>query len=111
MAEPTLVEIFGAGATQTATTITIQKASLTGLTPSATNSAESLFAGIVKQAATTLTDANFAANSDQSITLVPSFESIIQRTVGGVLTGYLQSQFNIGFNKLQSTTGITPDSY
>lgn len=44
MAEPTLTQVFGSGATQDATTITISKSDLTeiGLTPDANNSAESL---------------------------------------------------------------------
>ena len=65
MAEPTLVEVFGAGATQTATTITIAKADLAGLTPSATNTAEALFAGIYKKAAVNLNQTNYGTNVDQ----------------------------------------------
>jgi hypothetical protein len=111
MAEPTLVEVFGAGATQTATTVTIQKSSLTGLTASATNNAEGIFAAIVKQASGVLTSTNYGTNPDQSITIAPGFDSISYRTINNVQTPYLQSQITVNFSKPQSSAGITPDSY
>lgn len=40
MAEPSLTEVFGPGATQTATTLTITKADLPGLTAAIDNRAE-----------------------------------------------------------------------
>ena len=111
MAEPTLIEIFGAGATQTATAITILKADLPGLTASATNSAESLFAGIYKKAAIQLTQTNYGTNTDQSIVIAPGFDSVVYRTVNNDQVGYLQTQMNTSFSKVQSSAGITPDSY
>ncbi|MBC1242280.1 hypothetical protein GNE10_35350, partial [Nostoc sp. 2RC] len=58
MAEPTLTQVFGANATQDATTITITKADLTGvgLTAASENTAESLFTAIVLKAQTALTE-------------------------------------------------------
>ncbi|MEH2243387.1 hypothetical protein [Nostoc sp.] len=53
MSEPTLQEVFGADAVQTATTITITKANLPRLTPGANNTAESLLTGIILQSQTT----------------------------------------------------------
>ena len=52
MPEPTLTQIFGAGAAQTATVLTIAKADLAavGLTASSTNTAESLFVALLLQA-------------------------------------------------------------
>jgi hypothetical protein len=111
MAEPTLVEVFGAGATQTATMVTILKSSLDGLTASATNNAEGIFSAIVKKAANTLTTANYGTNIDQSVTIAPGFDSISYRTVNSVQTPYLQTQLTLNFAKIQSSAGITPDSY
>jgi hypothetical protein len=110
MAEPTLTDIFGAGATQTAATITIAKADL-DLTASGTNRAETLLAGIVKKAATALSTSNFNTNLDQSIQIAPGFDQIIYRTVNNNPTTYYQSQLTLNFAKLQSAAGITPDEY
>jgi hypothetical protein len=110
MAEPTLQEVFGAGATQTATTITILKADL-GITATATNRGEQLFAGIVKKAAIDLSTTNFGTNADQSIAMSPGFDSITYRTINGVQTAYLQNQLTINFAKVQTSAGITPDDY
>lgn len=110
MAEPTLQEVFGAGATQTATTITILKADL-DMTASASNRAEQLFAGIAKKASTYLTQTNFDLNPDQSINISSGFDSVIYRTIAGVSTTYLQQQLTMNFAKVQASAGITPDDY
>lgn len=44
----TLAQIFGEGATQDATTVTIQKSGLIGLVPTANNRAEEILAAIIK---------------------------------------------------------------
>ena len=111
MAEPTLVELFGAGATQTATDIIIKKASLSGLTPTATNTAESLFAAIYSKASTALSQTNYSTNPDQSIVIVPGYDSVVYRTVNNVQTAFLQTQMTTSFSKAQTSAGITPDSY
>jgi hypothetical protein len=108
--EPTLQAVFGAGATQTATTITILKADLQ-LTATATNRADQLFAGIVKRAASELTDVKFDADPDRSIEIVPGFDSIIYRTVGTSQIAFLQNPLTINFAKTQSSTGLNPDDY
>jgi hypothetical protein len=110
MAEPLLTDIFGAGATQTATTITILKADL-AMTASSTNRAETLFAAINKKAATYLTSTNFAANADQSISIAPGFDSIVYRTFNSVQSPYLQTQLTLSFVKAQASAGVTPDDY
>ena len=46
----TLAQIFGEGASQTSTTVTIQKSALQGLVPSANNQAEAILAAIIKTA-------------------------------------------------------------
>jgi hypothetical protein len=110
MAEPTLQEVFGAGATQTATTITILKADLQ-MTASATNRGEQTFAAIVKKASTALTTTTFATNVNQSINIAAGFDSLAYRTIGNVTETLLQTQFTINFAKVQATSGITPDDY
>ncbi len=111
MAEPTLVQVFGAGATQSATTITILKADLAavGLTASASNSAESLLGAIVLNAKTYLTQANFDANINQSITILPGFNSIVQRPDGASgFVEYRQFQWNFNAHKLDNAA-LDPD--
>ncbi|MFM6252850.1 MAG: hypothetical protein ACKPEQ_27520, partial [Dolichospermum sp.] len=64
MPEPTLTEVFGAGATQTATTLTISKSALAtvGLTASSDNSAEAILAAILLIAKINLTETKFESN-------------------------------------------------
>lgn len=107
MAEPTLQQVFGAGATQTATTITITKADLTGLTASATNTAESLFVALLLKAGASLTDANLQTNPDQSISIVDSFESLVTRNN----TSYRQKTYSVNLQKLDANTPISPNDY
>ncbi|MEL6555474.1 MAG: hypothetical protein AAFQ63_18740 [Cyanobacteria bacterium J06621_11] len=111
MPEPSLTDVFGAGATQDATTITIQKANLPGLTPATENSAESILAAIGVQAKTTLTQASFETNQDQSIVVADGFDSIVSRDDGsGTLVSYRQQQLTFSFHKLDAGT-FNPDDY
>ena len=109
MAEPTLQQIFGANATQTATTLTISKADLAavGLSASATNTAESLLVALLLKAGASLTDANLQANPDQSISIVDSFESLVTRNN----TSYRQKTYSINLQKLDANTPISPNDY
>jgi hypothetical protein len=109
MAELTLVEVFGTGATQDATTITIQKSSLPRLTPSASNTAESLFTGIVLKAQAQLTQTSFDANIDQSIYLGTGFPSFTNR--GADNTQYRVDQLTINLAKIDDAATIDPDDY
>lgn len=113
MAEPTIIDIFGAGATQSATTITINKADLAsvGLTASASNTAESLLAAIVLNAKSALTQTGFDTNSDQSITVERGFDSITQRDDGsGSFISVVQNQLNVNLHKI-SNTAISANDY
>jgi hypothetical protein len=110
MAEPTLQEIFGAGATQDATTITILKANLP-MTSALTNRGEQVFAAICKKASTVLTTAAFGTNAEQSINIAAGYDSLAYRTIGAVTDTLLQTQLTINFAKVQATSGITPDDY
>lgn len=110
MAEPTLTEVFGAGATQTATTITILKADL-DITASATNKAEGLAAAIFKKMSGNLTKTAFDGDADRSVYIEPSYETIGSRTIGTTTSQLLQSFWSIVFAKPQATAGITPNDY
>ena len=112
MPEPTLVQIFGAAATQTATTITIAKADLAsvGLTASATNTAESLLVAILLKAKSVLTPLALETNPDQSITVTEAdfnFQTLITRNNAI----YRQSSYAINLQKLDAGNIIDPDDY
>lgn len=112
MAEPTLTQIFGAGATQTATTLSIAKADLAavGLTASATNTAESLFVSLLLLAKTTLTTAAQETNANQSITVAEAdfnFQTLVVRNN----QTYRQSTYSVNLQKLDTGSTIDPDDY
>ena len=107
MAEPTLIQIFGAGATQTATAITILKADLPTLTPSATNTAESLLAGVLIKASSVLTVANRTANPDQSIAIEAGYDQLAYRGTDP----FYQSALNVTLQKSNSAATIDADDY
>ncbi|MCC5606647.1 hypothetical protein LC612_07565 [Nostoc sp. CHAB 5834] len=109
MVELSLTDIFGAGATQDASTITIQKSSLPRLTPSANNTAESLFTGIVLKGQTNLTQTNFDTNIDQSIYIGNGFPSFTNRGVNN--EQYRIDQLTINLAKLDTGSVIDPDDY
>ncbi len=111
MSEPTLQEIFGAGATQTATTLTILKADLPGLTASATNGGEQLVAGLVSKLQATLTPTNQAASPEQNITVVAGFDSITYRTIAGISKQFYQRVYNVSLQSLNNPTPIDPNAY
>lgn len=113
MAEPTLTAVFGSGASQTATTITLDKSDLAavGLTASASNTAEALLAAIIAKAQMALTQAAFDANLDQSVVVADGFNSIVSRNDGnGNFTPHRQKQFNVNFHSADSST-FDPDNY
>lgn len=109
MAELTLQQIFGAGATQTATDIIIKKADLTpkGLTASATNKGEVLFVAIVLKAKDALTTSTLETNADQSISIEQGYSSLVSRNS----INYRQDSFTINLQKLDTATTIDPDNY
>lgn len=110
MTEPTLQDIFGAGATQTATAITILKSNL-AMAATATNRGDQIFAAVMKRAAENLTVTAFSADSDRSINISTGFDSVIYRAVNNVQTPFLQNQLTVNLLKLQTSAGITPDDY
>jgi len=111
--EPGLTDIYGANATQSSTQLVIAKGDLTGLTASATNTAESLLVALLLKAMTTLTPANQATNPDQSITvavgtptLTTEFDATTQTS-----TQYKETPITVTLRKPYTDTGIDPDDY
>lgn len=107
MVEPTLQEVFGAGATQTATILTIEKADFPTLTAAADNRAEQLFVAILLKAEATLTTSRQDANAEQSITIENSFQSLVTRNN----QQYRQISKSVNLQKLDATAGVDPDDY
>lgn len=112
MAEPLLTQIFGAGATQTATTLTIAKADLAtvGLTASANNTAEGLFVALLLIAKASLTPATLETNFDQSVSIAEAdfdFQTLKTRNS----TTYRQSTYSINLQKLDTGSVTNPNDY
>lgn len=107
MAEPTLNEVFGAGAVQDANTITIQKADLTGLAATANNRAEALFVAILLKAQSFLNATNQGTDPDRSVTVEDSFEQIVTRGENQ----FRQKALTINLQKLDDSGTIDPNDY
>ncbi|OUL28283.1 hypothetical protein BV378_07625 [Nostoc sp. RF31YmG] len=109
MAEPTLAQIFGANAAQTSTTVTITKADLTstGFVASSSNTGESILAAIVAFSQTTLTSTNQASNTDQSVTISDSNDSLTTRSS----VTYRRKTKIITFDKTDSGSTFNPGDY
>ncbi|MEJ1932389.1 hypothetical protein WDZ92_19305 [Nostoc sp. NIES-2111] len=110
--EPTLEQVFGAGTTQDATSITIPKSNLPGLTASSSNSAESLLTGILKRTSVNLTETNRDSNINQSVIVdlsaTPSFTT---RTNGNTTETYIRNTISVELDKAYGTVEIDPDDY
>lgn len=106
MAEPTLAQVFGAGATQNETTLTIQKAALeaVGLSSTASNKAEALFNAIVRLAAISLTPANLDSNLDQNVVIAAPTVSVDER----FNLNFLVQNYTIGFQKQLADGNVNP---
>jgi hypothetical protein len=107
MTKPTLTQVFGAGATQDATSVTFLKANLLTLTPSATNSAESLLMAIVLTAQQNLTTTARDGDADRKVAVEDGFE---QSTYRGT-TRYNQIQLSVTAQKLSPASAIDADDY
>lgn len=107
MAKPTLQEVFGPGATQTATTITIAKADLPDYTPTFDDGGEKVFAGIFVRAKTALTTTGLDSNPDQSISVEDSFESLPTRND----KVYRRNTQSVNFDELVPASRIIPNNY
>jgi hypothetical protein len=110
MAEATLQDVFGAGATQTSTTITILKSQLP-FTATATNNGEQVLSAIVKKAAPIFTQTIFDTDITKNISIAQGYDSLVYRTNGANQDTLLQVPFTINFCQTQASGGINPDLY
>lgn len=110
MAEPTLTDVFGAGASQTATQLIIDKADLAshGLTPAADNTAESLYVAMTLQAADFLTTTNQETNPEQQIVVE---QSTIQSLVTRGTSQYRQVSFTVDLQTPDIAFTLDPDQF
>lgn len=109
MAKPSLTQVFGPGASQTATHLTIAKADwgAVGFTPSAVNSPESMFVAMVLFAALYLTESNLNANVEQQVSVTDGQEFVTVRSN----QQYRQISKAVNMQKLYTGTNIDPDDY
>lgn len=119
--KPTLTDVFGATATQTSTQLIINKADLTGLVATGTNSGQALLVAIIKLASinlsptlrdgdTTVTPA-IVANPDQlvALTLNPNPTSS-SRLINGSYVYYLREGVTVDLDQPFSPS-INPEDY
>lgn len=107
--DPTLQQVFGASATQTATTVTINKADLPTLTPSANNTAESLLIAILLEGKAALPKTTFDTNTDQSIYIDSGYPSFTTRGTNN--DSYRVDQFVVNLAKADTAGIIDADDY
>lgn len=113
MAEPTLIETFGAGAAQTSSALTIQKAPMNefGLTAGAANTAESLFAGTVAVASKNLTEANRALDRvNRNVTVTPAGFDVVEDPPGSG-NYFRRDIYTVILYKSEPATALALDNY
>lgn len=111
MPEPSLIQVFGSNATQTATDLVIKKSDLVdaGLTPSANNTAESLLLAIILKFKAVLTDTARDTNIDQSVAVVDGYSPAITTRNNTI---YLRNTISVEVDKLLTGADtIDPDDY
>lgn len=109
MAVPTLTEVFGAGASQTATTITISKADLPTLTASSTNTAQQLLVAILLKARQVLTPANRDTNPDIKATIDYGGQTIFPIANSSDLDR--QDSYTVTLHKTVPSVQVDADDY
>ncbi|WP_334876652.1 hypothetical protein [Nostoc sp.] len=118
MAEPTFVQVFGAGATRLASGATTPSAGLfiadsaltgAGLATPSTATAEGHLVAIVVNAKSSLIQTSFEANIDQSLIVADGFSSFTTR--GADNTAYRQDQLTLSLAKIDTSSTIDPNNY
>lgn len=111
MPEPLLTEVYGSGATQTASQLVIQKADMVsrGLTTATANTAESMLVYLILQTAATLTEANRLTDLLlRNVTVTYSGQDLIDQGAGNV---YLRDTYQVSLYKVTAIQPIDPDNY
>jgi hypothetical protein len=109
MTVPSLTDVFGPTATQTATTITIAKADFPTLTASATNNGQQLFTAMLLKAAAKLSAANRTADADVKITIDYTGQTIFPVTGSDALDR--QDSYSVVLHKQVPKADVDPDDY
>ncbi len=118
MAEPTLAQVFGTGAVRLASAAAAPSDGLfipdtalqaAGLATPSTASAEGHLVGVILNAKGYLTQANFDANTDQSLLVTDGFSSFTTRGTNN--DSYRLDQLTISLAKLDTSSAIDPDNY
>lgn len=110
MSEPTLVDVFGAGAVQDANTVTIQKSALAsfGLTAQAQNTAESLLVALILQASQNLTEANRALDAaTRNVTVTYAGQDLVNQSPNY----YRRDLWTVLAYASTSIVTVDPDNY
>ncbi len=108
MAAYTLTEIFGAGALQDIGTLTIQKASLPGLTAAAANNADALLVGLMVLWLTNLTEVNRLTDE---VNREVSFTDAGVDIVSGQTQDFFRRSYALSLYKLFAIAALDPDDY
>lgn len=111
MAQPNLVEVFGAGASQSETQLIISKAALVelGLTPSATNTAESLKVALVKLWAKNLTElARSEDPTNRHATTTYATQDLVEQPTNQF---WIRDAYTVLLYKSTSKVDVDPDNY
>ena len=111
MPEPLLTEVFGAGASQTASQLVLLKADMVsrGLTAAAVNTSESMLVYLVLQSANVLTEANRLTDlANRNISVSYSGQDLIDQGGANI---YLRDTYQISLYKLTTIQPIDPDNY
>lgn len=118
MAEKSIAQIFGPGATRLANGATTSSSGLfipdsvlvaAGLATPSTATAEGHLAAIILQSKTVLTQAAFDADTDQSIYVASGFSSFTTRGTNNDAYRIDQLIFNLA--KIDSNAILDPDNY
>lgn len=111
MAEPTLQELFGIGATQDIDSFSIQKADLAaiGLIADANNTGESLLIAALLKVKEYLNQANYEQNLDQNVLIETGLPSFLNR--GPDSASYRTDQLLITLSKPDTNETINPNDY
>lgn len=109
MAEPLFTAVFGANAVQDINSVTLSKTDLAavGLTPSASNSAESILTAIIKLAEIPLTETAQETNPDQGVVISDGIPSLPVRND----VTYRRNEKVITFDKIDTASQLDPDDY
>lgn len=111
MAEPAVTEVFGAGAFDDASALTITKLDMSniGLTNTTNNKAEGMLVAILLRASNVLTDANRLTDLvNRNVTINYSGQDLVDQGGGNV---FLRDTYQISLYKPTTVAPIDPDNY